>query len=1026
MLLFFKSKILIIVFCFLLQYINLTNYISLKIRAVDDCVRYINISNQIILNFSEPIDANSLTCYANIWEKDAPDDFLIKDYEYEFKKRIEITFEDWNIYHGFMAIDVYFNEYVIKCTDQTFWKCINCYNNKTEKGEFDFGTGERWINGEPTYEKVFLFHPKIDNIDCCPWLPHFYTFVFEINDITELYKGGINGPFEIITDYYTFGNESQIIIEKKFNYSRNSELELINFKQDDIIFAKTNISNSILVYKNNNDFIYKICVENKEGQLKGLDQKNSEINVNIGDCFLETSGINYKLGDKEKKECFTEVKLKISVFKICPEDTNVYKYCNNKTPIIEEKDFIFKIIGPPLETIAQTTILVDSTEQITTLTYFTEQTSTLTYSSEQMTMSKDFAELKIPPTDSTEQSLALIELFNKKIILNDINKIEQQEMINDIDSAIISHRIESLLNNLTNDNFEDLIIIFENIKYHLTSSLNQKVRIYKDISTIHLGECENILKNQYNITQSDTLIIFKIDVLNQTSIPVVLYQVYHAITKERLNLSYCNDIVINVSYPVNINEKELFKYDPSNDFYSDICSTYTTEFQTDITLKDRQKEYIDKNLSLCEEDCHYNNYDIETKKVTCECYIKISFPIISEIVINKNKLMKKFMNIKETINLKIMKCYKLLFTKEGIATNIGSYFLLFIILLFILSTIIFPFKSYEIIHKKVKNIYDQKLSESKSSKQNKKIKNEKIPEENNHKINRNDKETMTIEINNNSPPKKEEKRRKRHKIKSNLNLNKSENRKIIRQKKNTILKADNIKMNVTMNYNDYELNMLEYKDALIFDKRSYSQFYISLLKTKHILIFTFFNINDYNSMVIKICLFLFFISLNLTINALFFSDSTIHEIYMEKGEYNFIYQLPQIIYSTIIISFINIIVKYLSLTEKTIINFKKEQSNEDLGLKMEELIKCLKIKFIIFYVISYIFLIFFWYYLACFCAVYKNTQICFIKDSVISFAISLTYPFGLYLIPGIFRITSIKNNNKKTMYEVSQIIQLLL
>ena len=136
MLLFFKSKILIIVFCFLLQYINLTNYISLKIRAVDDCVRYINISNQIILNFSEPIDANSLTCYANIWEKYAPDDFLIKDYEYEFKKRIEITFEDWNIYHGFMAIDVYFNEYVIKCTDQTFWKCINCYNNKTEKGEF--------------------------------------------------------------------------------------------------------------------------------------------------------------------------------------------------------------------------------------------------------------------------------------------------------------------------------------------------------------------------------------------------------------------------------------------------------------------------------------------------------------------------------------------------------------------------------------------------------------------------------------------------------------------------------------------------------------------------------------------------------------------------------------------------------------------------------------------------------------------------------------------------------------------------
>ena len=229
-----------------------------------------------------------------------------------------------------------------------------------------------------------------------------------------------------------------------------------------------------------------------------------------------------------------------------------------------------------------------------------------------------------------------------------------------------------------------------------------------------------------------------------------------------------------------------------------------------------------------------------------------------------------------------------------------------------------------------------------------------------------------------------------------------------------------------MNYNDYELNMLKYKEVIVYDKRSYCQYYISLLKTKHIFIFTFFNSKDYNSIIIKISLFLFFLSLNFTINALFFRDSTIHEIYLEKGVYNFIYQFPQIIYSAIIISVINTIVKYLSLTEKSIIDFKNEQLNEGLDLKMGELIKCLKNKIIIFYVLSYIFLLFFWYYLACFCAVYKNTQIHFIKDTVISFGISLTYPFGVYLIPGIFRITSIKNKEKKTMYEVSKIIQLLL
>ena len=77
MVLFSTIKFLIIVFCFLLQFINLTNYVSLKIRAVDDCVRYINISNQIVLNFSEQNTMEDCDytfqrrgpCDVNNWEK---------------------------------------------------------------------------------------------------------------------------------------------------------------------------------------------------------------------------------------------------------------------------------------------------------------------------------------------------------------------------------------------------------------------------------------------------------------------------------------------------------------------------------------------------------------------------------------------------------------------------------------------------------------------------------------------------------------------------------------------------------------------------------------------------------------------------------------------------------------------------------------------------------------------------------------------------------------------------------------------
>ena len=74
-------------------------------------------------------------------------------------------------------------------------------------------------------------------------------------------------------------------------------------------------------------------------------------------------------------------------------------------------------------------------------------------------------------------------------------------------------------------------------------------------------------------------------------------------------------------------------------------------------------------------------------------------------------------------------------------------------------------------------------------------------------------------------------------------------------------KSNNDKNNVIQNKNlgltDFELNILLYKDALKIDKRTYIQYYMSLIKTNHVIIFTFFNYKDYNSLVIKISFFLF-------------------------------------------------------------------------------------------------------------------------------------------------------------------------
>ena len=67
----------------------------------------------------------------------------------------------------------------------------------------------------------------------------------------------------------------------------------------------------------------------------------------------------------------------------------------------------------------------------------------------------------------------------------------------------------------------------------------------------------------------------------------------------------------------------------------------------------------------------------------------------------------------------------------------------------------------------------------------------------------------------------------------------------------------------SQNLIDHELNNLEYEIALIVDKRTYFQYYWSLLKKKQLILFTFLPINDYNLYTLKISLFLLSFSLYL-------------------------------------------------------------------------------------------------------------------------------------------------------------------
>ena len=270
-------------------------------------------------------------------------------------------------------------------------------------------------------------------------------------------------------------------------------------------------------------------------------------------------------------------------------------------------------------------------------------------------------------------------------------------------------------------------------------------------------------------------------------------------------------------------------------------------------------------------------------------------------------------------------------------------------------------------------------------------------------------------------------------IKSKANIKTKKGQEIYNSSENnfhlkTAKNNNEIKSELKKNkFNDEELNSLEYELALLIDKRTYFQYYWSLLKKKQLILFTFVPSNDYNLLSIKILLFLLSFSLYFTINGFFFSDDTMHKIHEDKGKFNIIYQIPQILYSSIITAVINMILKQLSLSEKNIIKIKQENDINRMANTAKKIKTCILIKFIIFFLLNSILLLFFWYFISCFCAVYKNTQIILIKDTFVSFGLSMLYPFGLNLFAGFFRIPALraKNRDKKCLYQLSTLVALI-
>ena len=159
-----------------------------------------------------------------------------------------------------------------------------------------------------------------------------------------------------------------------------------------------------------------------------------------------------------------------------------------------------------------------------------------------------------------------------------------------------------------------------------------------------------------------------------------------------------------------------------------------------------------------------------------------------------------------------------------------------------------------------------------------------------------------------------------------------------------------------------------------------------------------------------------------------FTDNNISYYYEKKGKYDFGYEFPKMLASSIICTVLNLGIKLLIYNQKRVqkikeLNFYGQDKNL-INNNIEKFFSIYYLKIKIFTVISSILLLFFFFYIISFGSIFNQSQGYFCIRVVLSFIVSMIYPFIISLISAFLRIYGIRYN-KKCIYDSSLFIQYL-
>ena len=231
----------------------------------------------------------------------------------------------------------------------------------------------------------------------------------------------------------------------------------------------------------------------------------------------------------------------------------------------------------------------------------------------------------------------------------------------------------------------------------------------------------------------------------------------------------------------------------------------------------------------------------------------------------------------------------------------------------------------------------------------------------------------------------------------------------------------NLKDDLNINIKEYlttDIDDMDYDDAIKKDTRKFCAYFCEKLKTNQIILDTFCHYEPLKPIPIKILLFILQIDLYLFVNALFFNEEYVSQIFhLEHDTFYDCFQrfTGNCFYAALVGVIVNYIMEFFFIEEKKIKRILKREKENLIILKYEivQITKNIKKRYLFFIILSFVITIFSWYHISCFNNIYPHMKKEWLIFSLIIIIVMQILSLLICLLESILRYISFKCKSEK-------------